>query len=172
MRTWQVWNDDQPQLHRRVLAGETIEAVAGLDTSSAVVRVSRWEAVRRYLPSLLRAALVTIVLSCLSMALAIALGMFDRQRPRLWPAAPCVRSLTGYVELTRGTPILLQLFVLYYGIAAADPPAGVRRGVPRSGPELRGLRERDLPVGASRRSDAASSKRRARSASPSGRFSG
>src|SRR6185437_4838457 len=28
-------------------------------------------------------------------------------------------TLTGYVELIRGTPILLQLFVLYYGIAAA-----------------------------------------------------
>ena len=28
-------------------------------------------------------------------------------------------ALTGYVELMRGTPILLQLFVLYYGIAAA-----------------------------------------------------
>ena len=28
-------------------------------------------------------------------------------------------ALTGYVELIRGTPILLQLFVLYYGLAAA-----------------------------------------------------
>jgi polar amino acid transport system substrate-binding protein len=27
--------------------------------------------------------------------------------------------LTGYVEIVRGTPVLLQLFVLYYGIAAA-----------------------------------------------------
>jgi polar amino acid transport system substrate-binding protein len=27
--------------------------------------------------------------------------------------------LTAYVELMRGTPVLLQLFVLYYGIAAA-----------------------------------------------------
>jgi polar amino acid transport system substrate-binding protein len=27
--------------------------------------------------------------------------------------------LVGYVELMRGTPILLQLFVLYYGLAAA-----------------------------------------------------
>ncbi len=43
---------------------------------------------------------------------------------------PVVRALlTGYVELIRGTPILLQLFVLYYGIAAADPSAGVRRRV-------------------------------------------
>ena len=30
-----------------------------------------------------------------------------------------VAALTAYVELIRGTPILLQLFVLYYGIAAA-----------------------------------------------------
>ena len=28
-------------------------------------------------------------------------------------------ALTAYVELIRGTPLLLQLFVLYYGIAAA-----------------------------------------------------
>jgi polar amino acid transport system substrate-binding protein len=27
--------------------------------------------------------------------------------------------LTAYVEITRGTPILLQLFVLYYGLATA-----------------------------------------------------
>ena len=31
----------------------------------------------------------------------------------------CALALTGYVELMRGTPILLQLFVLYYGLAAA-----------------------------------------------------
>jgi polar amino acid transport system substrate-binding protein len=30
-----------------------------------------------------------------------------------------MHALVGYVELMRGTPILLQLFVLYYGIAAA-----------------------------------------------------
>jgi len=27
-------------------------------------------------------------------------------------------ALTGYVELMRGTPVLLQLFVIYYGLAA------------------------------------------------------
>ncbi len=118
MRTWQVWNDDQPPLHRTVLAGETVEPVTGLDTSRAVARVSRWEAARRYLPSLLRAALVTIVLSCLSMALAIVLGMVIASGRVYGP--PLLRALlTGYVELTRGTPILLQLFVLYYGIATA-----------------------------------------------------
>lgn len=118
MRRWQVWNGDQPPLHRKVLAGEPVEAIVGLDTSNAVALVSRWDAARRYLPSLLRAAVVTIVLSCLSMALAIALGTVIASG-RVY-GHPLVRAvLTGYVELTRGTPILLQLFVLYYGIATA-----------------------------------------------------
>jgi polar amino acid transport system substrate-binding protein len=34
-------------------------------------------------------------------------------------AGPLSRAvLTGYVELMRGTPVLLQLFVIYYGLAA------------------------------------------------------
>jgi polar amino acid transport system substrate-binding protein len=118
LRTWQVWNDDQPPLYRRILAGEAVEPITGLDTSDAVSGVSRWQAARRYLPSLLRASLVTIVLSCLSMTLAIGLGVAIASGRVYGP--PIARAaLTGYVELTRGTPILLQLFVIYYGLAAA-----------------------------------------------------
>ncbi|HUR35362.1 MAG TPA: ABC transporter substrate-binding protein/permease [Vicinamibacterales bacterium] len=118
MRKWEVWNDDQPSLHQRVLAGTPVDPVVGLDTTNAVSGLSRWEAARRYLPSLLRAALVTIVLSCLSMALAVMLGVLIASG-RVY-GHPLVRTvLIGYVELTRGTPLLLQLFVLYYGIAAA-----------------------------------------------------
>lgn len=118
MRKWQVWNDDQPPLHQRVLAGQPVDAIIGLDTTNAVSGVSRWEAARRYLPSLLRAALVTIVLSCVSMALAVCLGVMIASG-RVYGHAFARALLTGYVELTRGTPILLQLFVLYYGLAAA-----------------------------------------------------
>jgi len=38
---------------------------------------------------------------------------------RVYGSKPLRIALTGYVEVMRGTPILLQLFVLYYGIAAA-----------------------------------------------------
>ena len=38
---------------------------------------------------------------------------------RVYRPAAARLALTGYVELMRGTPILLQLFMLYYGIAAA-----------------------------------------------------
>ncbi len=118
LTTWQVWNADQPALHARVLAGERIEPVTGLDTSRAVSSVSTLEAARRYLPSLLRAALITIVLSCVSMALAVCLGVVIASGRVYGPAFVRV-MLTAYVELTRGTPVLLQLFVLYYGIATA-----------------------------------------------------
>jgi polar amino acid transport system substrate-binding protein len=74
------------------------------------------EAVARYLPAILRAALVTIVLSCAAMALAVLVGV-GVASGRVY-GGPVVRVvLTAYVELTRGTPVLLQLFVLYYGLA-------------------------------------------------------
>jgi His/Glu/Gln/Arg/opine family amino acid ABC transporter permease subunit len=117
-RTWSVWNDDQPALYARLLAGEQVPAVVGLDTSTAVATMSRWEAARQYFPSLLRASLVTIVLSCLSMALAVLVGVLIATG-RVYGGRALRIALVAYVELIRGTPILLQLFVLYYGLAVA-----------------------------------------------------
>jgi polar amino acid transport system substrate-binding protein len=117
-RTWSVWNDDQPALHARLLAGEPIAPVVGLDTSASVATASRWDAARRYLPSLLRASIVTIVLSCLSMGLAVIVGVMIATG-RVYGGRLARLALTAYVELIRGTPVLLQLFVLYYGLAAA-----------------------------------------------------
>ena len=52
------------------------------------------------------------------MGLAVTLGVLIASG-RVY-GSPALRAvLTGYVELMRGTPLLLQLFVLYYGIAAA-----------------------------------------------------
>jgi polar amino acid transport system substrate-binding protein len=117
-RKWEVWNEDQPRLHARLLAGEPIPAIVGLDESASVATMSRWAAARRYLPSLLRASVVTIVLSCLSMGLAVLLGMVIATG-RIYGSRLARAALTAYVELIRGTPLLLQLFVLYYGLAAA-----------------------------------------------------
>jgi polar amino acid transport system substrate-binding protein len=116
-RKWNVWNDDQPAMYARLLAGEVVAPVVGVDPAS-VAAATRWEAARRYLPSLLRASLVTIALSCLAMGLAVLLGVLIATG-RLYGARPIRVLLTGYVELIRGTPILLQLFVLYYGLATA-----------------------------------------------------
>jgi His/Glu/Gln/Arg/opine family amino acid ABC transporter permease subunit len=118
LRKWSVWNDDQPKLYEQLLAGVPVPAIVGFDTSSSVATISKWEAARRYLPSLLRASVVTLALSFLSMGLAVSIGVLIATG-RVY-GGPIARSaLVGYVELIRGTPILLQLFVLYYGLASA-----------------------------------------------------
>jgi polar amino acid transport system substrate-binding protein len=117
LRNWAVWNDDQPKLFARLLAGEAVPAVVGLDAAASTATMSRWEAARRYFPSLIRASVVTIVLSCLSMGLAVVIGV-SVATGRVYGGRIARVALTAYVELIRGTPILLQLFVLYYGLAA------------------------------------------------------
>jgi polar amino acid transport system substrate-binding protein len=121
LRRWEVWNDDQAGLHRRVLAGEPIPAFQtfqGADLVESPATLTGWQAALRYLPALLRASVVTLVLSCLSMALAVVLGVLIASG-RVYGNRSVRIGLTAYVELMRGTPILLQLFVLYYGLAAA-----------------------------------------------------
>ena len=97
-----------------------------------------------YLPRLLDAACVTIVLSVTSMPLAMVLGLFDRDRPAVRARGRCSVVLAGYVELIRGTPLMLQLFVLFYLLRLPPWVAGDRR----AGDQLFGLRGRDLPRGA------------------------
>jgi len=116
-RKWNIWNADQPELFSQVLSGADIPPVTGYHTDT-IVALSKWEATRRYLPSLLNAAVITLVLSCAAMFLAVAVGV-GIATGRLYGNRLTQMMLTGYVELIRGTPLLLQLFVLYYGIAAA-----------------------------------------------------
>jgi polar amino acid transport system substrate-binding protein len=117
-RKWNLWNDDQRALYARVLAGETVPPIAGQEAADIAPVVSSWDAALRYLPSLLRASVITLVLSCLAMVLAVLLGVTIASG-RVYGSGLTRALLTGYVEVMRGTPILLQLFVLYYGIADA-----------------------------------------------------
>lgn len=114
---WENWNDDQPGMYARVIAGADSLLDSGGTTPSAPAAPNTWALTLRYLPGLLRAALITLVLSCVAMALAVAAGSAIAIG-RVY-GGPLVRAaLTTYVEVTRGTPVLLQLFVLYYGVAA------------------------------------------------------
>ena len=115
-RKWGIWNEDQAALYSRVLAGEPLPPVRGVEAPDFTLTLSTWEATRRYFPSLVRASVVTIVLSCLSMGLAVVLGV-SIASGRVYGSGLTRALLTGYVEVMRGTPILLQLFVIYYGIA-------------------------------------------------------
>jgi polar amino acid transport system substrate-binding protein len=115
-RKWDCWNDDQPALHARVLAAGD-SAPSSLPATALQGSVARaWDVLPRYLPSLLQAAVITLVLSCAAMLLAVLLGVAIATG-RIY-GDPVTRGLlTVYVEVMRGTPVLLQLFVIYYGLA-------------------------------------------------------
>ena len=110
-RKWGIWDDSQAAFFQASLAEKPPQA------GEAAASGSRWAAAIPYVPSLLRAAVITLALSCAAMALAVFLGV-GIAAGRIYGPAPVRAALTGYVELVRGTPVLLQLFVLYYGLSA------------------------------------------------------
>jgi polar amino acid transport system substrate-binding protein len=69
-----------------------------------------------YLPALARAAAITLLVSALSMALAVVAGL-TLASGRVYGSRWLRMIATLYIEIVRGTPLLLQLFVIYYGLA-------------------------------------------------------
>jgi polar amino acid transport system substrate-binding protein len=75
----------------------------------------------QYAPLLLRAAVMTVVLTVSSMAVAMVLGLFVCVC-RLYGPFPVRALALGYVEFFRGIPLLLLLFTLYFGLASYGVP--------------------------------------------------
>jgi polar amino acid transport system substrate-binding protein len=73
------------------------------------------------LPLLLRGAVTTIWLSILGMVVAVVVGLIVVLM-RLYGIAPLRWLAKAYVEVIRGTPLLIQLFLIYYGL----PQIGIR----------------------------------------------
>ncbi len=77
-----------------------------------------------YAGPLLQAAFVTVVLSVGSMPIAMAIGLMVAIG-RLYGPRLLNWLLTGYVEILRGTPLMLQLFVLFYLLKLSPWVAGI-----------------------------------------------
>ena len=74
-----------------------------------------WSAVWRGLPYLLQGAAFTVFVSALAMVVAVALGLLlaALTEVRGGLARPLVRA---YVEVFRNTPLLIQIFIVYFGL--------------------------------------------------------
>ena len=84
----------------------------------------------RWAPDLLRGVQYTILLTFASMALALVLGLllaFARMKP---PRSAVNIAAHAFVELIRGTPLILQLFYIFYvfpffGLRLGNIEAGI-----------------------------------------------
>src|SRR5213594_155133 len=76
---------------------------------------------KRYLPLLLQGALVTLEISAAAMAVAISLGLILAVA-RVFAPRAVAWPIVGFIEVLRGTPLLIQLFIIFYGL----PSIGIR----------------------------------------------
>ena len=110
-RKWNIWSPEEATF----IASNPLPAGEG--GPKGRVRGERLALIVKYIPSLLEASVITIVLSCASMILAILIGILIASG-RVYGDGLTRAILTAYVEIVRGTPVLLQLFVLYYGLSS------------------------------------------------------
>jgi polar amino acid transport system substrate-binding protein len=111
---WELWDDEQIKLD-----------TGGGATGRDIISESRkaWT-LDRYGPLLLQGAWVTIFLAFTSFALAIALAL-PLALMRLYGPLPLRWLAIGYVEFFRGIPVLMLLYVLYYGLAQMSSASGI-----------------------------------------------
>lgn len=115
-RDWKVWDPSQAQHFARVLGAHPPAFPTELPGESVANTTSK-ASVIAYLPAFLRAAAITLLLSCLAMALAVSMGILIAAGRVYGPAIVRI-PLMVFVEVMRGTPVLLQLFVIYYGLSS------------------------------------------------------
>ncbi len=83
--------------------------------------VLNWEFIAKYLPLYREAAWLTLRLGLIGIALSILIGLICAIVQ--YDKVPVLRRIVGaYIELSRNTPLLIQLFFIYYGL----PKLGIR----------------------------------------------
>jgi His/Glu/Gln/Arg/opine family amino acid ABC transporter permease subunit len=113
-RKWNIWSSEGVMFLG--VTPEIWRARAGR-IAGPTQKQDKWPLIARYIPSLLEASVITIALSCAAMLLAILIGILIASG-RVYGNTLTRGILTTYVEVVRGTPVLLQLFVLYYGLSS------------------------------------------------------
>ena len=80
-----------------------------------------WEFITQYLPLYQKAALLTLHIGVLGILVSIVIGIICTMIQYF--RVPVARLIvSAYVEISRNTPLLIQLFFIYYGL----PKIGIR----------------------------------------------
>src|SRR5579883_1271916 len=82
---------------------------------------ARMDLLMTWLPAFLVGARNTLIYCCISFPLALLLGLMlaEMKNARyVWLSMPAKL----FIEAFRNTPIITQIFLIYYGVAACSPP--------------------------------------------------
>lgn len=124
---------DKPRIHRRgtyeyVMWVICLLIAAGISYTLVTNPRYQWHTIAHYLTArtVLKGLWLTVWLTFLVMAIAIVLGLFIAVM-RASKVLPVRILAIGYINLFRGTPVLVQL-ILWFNIAALYP--NIRLGIP------------------------------------------
>ncbi len=134
LRKWGLWTKAQEDLRKgreltdlysKIPAIEIVRAIAeGRDprptdpTDLVATTLQKPESFGRYLGPLLKGARMTLFLSVCSFAFAVTAGL-PIALLRIYGPKPISALMLAYTEVMRGTPLLIQLMLLYYGLPHA-----------------------------------------------------
>jgi polar amino acid transport system substrate-binding protein len=124
LENWNLWTPMCADLFGDHAPGNAPAEAYRRYLQSRSQKLSAWERAKQYvgyLPLLAKGAVITLELSIIAMALAVSTGLF-LALTRLYAPGAVRGVVTAYVELIRGTPLLIQLFLIFYGL----PHIGIR----------------------------------------------
>jgi polar amino acid transport system substrate-binding protein len=111
---WSLWDFRQEAALPSAVPSSNQPPVVGAKSSATPPSARHFG--KEHVTLFLEGALVTLLVSLLSFALASPLGI-ALATARLYGGKALQWSSAAYVEVFRGTPLLLQLYVLYFGLA-------------------------------------------------------
>ena len=132
-RKYGIWDDAQSRLldiadtgrfyGYGAVANGKVNRTGGASSGTVALAVPEhgWTVVKNYGGVLLESAGMTVILSVVSFPIAIALGLLVAVG-RLYGPRFLKLPLSGYVEFLRGTPLMLQLYFIFFFL----PEIGIR----------------------------------------------
>lgn len=120
---WGIWNEETKALFAKNLQPNTsVYEEVTQNVASSLSWDARLKQVASYVPTLVfRGVPMTLLISVLAMVLAVALGAVLSMTQLLGPKSLALLA-RAYVEGVRGTPLLIQLYFIFYGL----PHLGLR----------------------------------------------
>lgn len=118
LERWNLWNDHMAEYCQDYEKSTGEHDKFDYYIKTQIKEISLEERLVRYftfMPMVARAALLTVQISILSMVLAIVLGLVI-VIIRLYAPKPISILAVAYVEFMRGTPLLIQLFFIFYAL--------------------------------------------------------